>query len=197
MKHPYQHALAGALRDRRDADMPVWRGRRSWADYGRGGLLRSNETALFTGPVLKRQDRMVTRTRLKALVLTDQPRSSTATPTARTPERDVASLAADGADLSVVVEGGQGRVRSRRSSATPRRLGRATRRRARPGRRSLCGGRRSRRRRPSQPTVAADSSASPVAVLPACRARRFGVIAFGARAVYDVLAEIFVQPGAL
>ena len=81
-------------------------------DYGRGGLLRPNERALFTGPVLKRQDRMVTRTRLKALVLTDQPRLFYCDADGANPKScDVASLAADGADLSVVVEGGQGRVR--------------------------------------------------------------------------------------
>ena len=61
---------------------------------------------------MKRQDRMVTRTRLKALVLTDEPRLFYCDADGANPKScDVASLAADGADLSVVVEGGQGRVR--------------------------------------------------------------------------------------
>ena len=55
---------------------------------------------------------MVTRTRLKALVLTDQPLRFYCDADGANPKScDVASLAADGADLSVVVEGGQGRVR--------------------------------------------------------------------------------------
>lgn len=114
LKHPRSlRALAGALRDRRDADLPgLAREAILGLDYGRGGLLRPNERALFTGPVLKRQDRMVTRTRLKALVLTDQPRLFYCDADGANPKScDVASLAADGADLSVVVEGGQGRVR--------------------------------------------------------------------------------------
>jgi len=114
LKHPRSlRALAGALRDRRDADMPdLAREAIMGLDYARGGLLRPNERALFTGPVLKRQDRMVTRTRLKALVLTDEPRLFYCDADGANPKScDVASLAADGADLSVVVEGGQGRVR--------------------------------------------------------------------------------------